>query len=614
MALLLSLTQAITDKAVRRLAGDRYYQRGLDYFRNGHVSTLEVWGTTIHAEVSGTEDYAVELTADGKNLDYDCDCPLGCEGEFCKHCVAAALAWLDTQRETDADERASDRVSKASKAESKAAAKAVTVEDAARVLQSEDKEALVALILEWADHNEELRGKLLQRAARALGPNAAIRETARALEKAIRAPRYVSYREAGAYAGAVDSAIDSVEMLLQSGQAEAVIELCEKALQWLAAAIGNVDDSDGQGTELSGRLQHIHLRACEEARPDPVELARRLFRLELESEYGEFGNSSETYAAVLGAQGLLTFRELAQIVWERVPARTPSETPLKEIDYYSITSIMVSLARQSGDVEQLVSVLERDLSNAYRYLRIAEAYRDAGNADKSLAWAEDGLAAFPANPDTRLRLFLAEEYQRRDRHQDALRLLWLEFRARPALDTYKLLEEFARRDDDWDEWRKRALQHIRGALAERPKSISPAASGSSSAAVLVSRWRDRKKDRSLLVEIFLYERDAQEAWREASGGGCSDTLWLLLAEEREKTHPDEAVPVYMRLAESNIANAHGHRYDDAVDLLQKAAQSMCSQGRSQEFHRQIESLRLKYKAKRNFQKLVEERRTTLYLA
>jgi uncharacterized Zn finger protein len=28
-------------------------------------------------------------------LVFSCDCPLGLDGEFCKHCVAAGLAWLE---------------------------------------------------------------------------------------------------------------------------------------------------------------------------------------------------------------------------------------------------------------------------------------------------------------------------------------------------------------------------------------------------------------------------------------------------------------------------------------------------------------------------------------
>ena len=44
------------------------------------------------ARVGGTRLYRVELWAEQGDLGYDCSCPLGEEGAFCKHCVAAGLA------------------------------------------------------------------------------------------------------------------------------------------------------------------------------------------------------------------------------------------------------------------------------------------------------------------------------------------------------------------------------------------------------------------------------------------------------------------------------------------------------------------------------------------
>ena len=37
-------------------------------------------------------------------------------------------------------------------------------------------------------------------------------------------------------------------------------------------------------------------------------------------------------------------------------------------------------------------------------------------------------------------------------------------------------------------------------------------------------------DHSQLVEIFLWEENYEEAWQEASAGGCSEYLWLQLAD------------------------------------------------------------------------------------
>ena len=98
------------------------------------------------------------------------------------------------------------------------------------------------------------------------------------------------------------------------------------------------------------------------------------------------------------------------------------------------------------------------------------------------------------------------------------------------------------------------------------------------------------------------------------GGGCSDSLWLRLAAAREKEHPEDAAPIYLKQAEIAIAATRNGRYEDSVGLLVKAAAVMRRMNRSAEFVQRLDALRVKYKIKRNFIKLVEQKRKALYLS
>ena len=100
---------------------------------------------------------------------------------------------------------------------------------------------------------------------------------------------------------------------------------------------------------------------------------------------------------------------------------------------------MEALAKQSGDPEALVEIKRRDLSHAYSFLQIAEIYREAGQHDKALDWAEQGLKSF-SQRDSRLVEFLAHEYHRRAQHDDAMKLIWQEFVESPFLKNYQELE------------------------------------------------------------------------------------------------------------------------------------------------------------------------------
>ena len=582
----------MNDAVLRRLAGDRSYQRGQEYCAHGHVDSIESEAGVIRAVVRGNYDYTVTLSADEGILDYSCDCPQAADGSFCKHCVAAALAWLNR-----------DTSSKKGKAGKKA--KAPTLADAAKILQAEDKETLVRMVIDWASKDAWLRERLLQHAARRSGPESGVAAASRAFDRAVRFHGFIHYREASGWARGVNEAIGDIWQLLEDGQAAAVIELCESALEKLVAAAGAIDDSDGHLSELRDRLQDLHFRACQEARPDPVALARRLLHWELHSELDVFFGAAENYSKILGAKGLKEYRRLAEAEWAKVPAQTADGERSEWSKHFRITHVMESLARASGDIEELVAVMSRDLSHAYDYLQIAEVYREARQNDQALLWAEKGLKAFPERTDGRLREFAAEEYHRRRRHEDAMKLMWAEFSERPYLGAYKALERHAKKARSWPDWRDRALAEIRGSIAKAKEESRGRAR---------HRWVEPQDDHSRLVEIFLYERDTEAAWREAQEGGCSDGFWLQLAAAREKDHPADAAPIYLKQAEAAVTETRNGRYDDSVDLLVKAAAVMKRMGRDAEFVRHLEALRVKYKLKRNFIKLLEQERKSLYLA
>src|SRR5690606_33231883 len=110
---------------------------------------------------------------------------------------------------------------------------------------------------------------------------------------------------------------------------------------------------------------------------------------------------------------------------------------------FRLTNIMEALARTTGDLDAVVAIKAKNLSHAYAFLQIAELYGDARRHDDALAWAERGLKAFPKNTDSRLLEFLATEYHRRGRHDEAIALGWRQFDERPSLETYRVLKSHA---------------------------------------------------------------------------------------------------------------------------------------------------------------------------
>jgi uncharacterized Zn finger protein len=96
-----TLTELVTRETLRRLTGQRSFERGEEYAEFGAVGSLQWDDKAIRAGVQGTERYRVRLEVAGGKLAGSCTCPVGRDGLFCKHCVAVGVAWLSRSPERD---------------------------------------------------------------------------------------------------------------------------------------------------------------------------------------------------------------------------------------------------------------------------------------------------------------------------------------------------------------------------------------------------------------------------------------------------------------------------------------------------------------------------------
>ena len=78
----------------------RIWQRGVDYYADGRVLSIQYGDDRVTAEVVGNEIYTVSVTLNRERsgiIDYFCDCPYGENGTPCKHLAALLCALQDDQ-------------------------------------------------------------------------------------------------------------------------------------------------------------------------------------------------------------------------------------------------------------------------------------------------------------------------------------------------------------------------------------------------------------------------------------------------------------------------------------------------------------------------------------
>jgi len=581
------LAEILTLVEVQAQTDTGTFARGMAYFHEGVVSRLEEREGAIRASVRGTHRYRVELTVAGDGeLAYACNCPVGDQGIFCKHAVAVALAWLENTGEEvfHAEETTREKPRKKRK----------TYEEVIReYVATLDKDALQELLLEAVELDRTLRDKLLFAARSAQASDLPSMRTA--VRQVTRISRPLDWTEAGDYGDSLMSLAETLRQRLAGPHAAQVVELTELAIAGAETSLEQIDDSGGGVMPGILELASVHLDACQQTRPDPVQLAERLFRLQVEGQWDTFHDVLPAYTEPLGKSGLRRYRELVSEAWEALAPLAPGKESRQSFEprRLNLEHAMQSLAELDGDIDALIRILSRDLSSPYRFLQVAELCVKHGRPDDGLAWAERGLRESGSNVDARLLDFCIDAYLRRGEFDQAATFAWRRFEMHPTAGTFPALMKVATAIGRHDETRERALKLLWALIKEEESSKKS------------KRYAWQTPTRTELVKLFLSEERNDVAWDAFIGGPVATQLWPQMAAVRARTHPHDAIALYHRLLPVAVGNGSGSaRYDEAFEIV-RAIESLRSKlGERAEFTRDLEEIRATYRAKRNFIKLL----------
>lgn len=456
-------------------------------------------------------------------------------------------------------------------------------------LQKQTKVQLIELIEAQCEIDGDFLNHLQLHAA-AAKPVQNMEEIKKSIRNAFWIEDFIDWRGASSFASNIDPVIETLNDLLKKGEAECVIELVEEAFECWAEAANNIHD-DGEMGMISDELHELHLRACRKAKPDPEVLAENLFCTAFRSEWNIFSSAYSTYARIWGKSGSQRYRELVEEKWKKLPRPKPGKDDPKRYENRSgwLDGLMIEFAQEEDDFDREIDIRKRDLSNAWNFSQIAKRFEEVGRIDEALEWIENGVHYFPDS--TNLRRTCAELYWKTKRPNDALLVWWNLFETSRTLEAYKTLVSHAGKIKKRTEWQSKALDSIRANIA--------AAQGKKQ-----QYWNC--VDHSLLVEIFLWEGDPEQAWIEANAGGCSIDLWLKLCKKREADRPSEVYPVYMKLAEKFVMRKKNDAYHEAVRRIQNARQLAGRCDQSGAFDVMLGKIKMMHKPKRNFMKFLAE--------
>jgi len=556
-----------TESHVRELAGERSFERGKSYYRQGAILEPVRLGMELRADCQGSEyaPYQLSVTlAEGGIGEASCTCPYDWGG-LCKHPVALLLTYVHTPE--------AFRV----------------IPPMKQMLAERGKEELLAIIDEMIKREPELISVIELSAATQSAKSVDVEtyrrqvrralrhDSPRAIEKELRALRDAAARLAKAgdwlNAGAVYHVLlvetvhhygEEIQMMDEDGDIAIIMDEFAQGLgqclkesnadsqtrrAWLEALLeAELADIELGGIDLAPSARDAVL---EHATDEEWEWIEKRVRAEIAKSHdwarevlvrflaeGQERHGQENAAAAL-------IREMG----------TPQQRAFLLVDEGK-TDEAVALARKH--FTQLPGLMEQ----------FADALVEAGAKDDALALMTE--QAGKKNAYWNYIEWLVKHHRKHGDPQQALKWQQKVFAQHPSPEAFKVLREVSSKLGQWEQVRKSALDVL-----------------------------ERQKNFGLLIEIALDESDVPRAlellprMKSGWGWGWQDYRWKV-AEAAEKNHPPAAIALYKEIAEQAIERKNRSAYQEAIEYLKRVKKLYQRLKAQSDWDGYIQSLRTKY--------------------
>jgi uncharacterized Zn finger protein len=533
----------LSERDLEAATDPRRFDHGLEYVR--YVHGLRIQGHTARATIQARRVYQVELTWAKDGVVGWCSCPDSAAGYFCKHAVAVGRAAIDAQRGPAPTEALDEFVAGLS------------------------HDALVDLVLQLVDRDQEARNVVMARAA-AAGQADALdpKDLVSMINEAMSAGGFVDYRRSFDYARDVEAALDQLEELLELGAADAVAPALLRATTRMRKVLQSVDDSAGVVSGAGQRAAELYARACREGHPDPAAVARWLVKFRRDSP-GWPHLTLQDFVAAFDAKALAAYRR-GVAAWS---AAVPVDA---QWGRFEVDRARLELLDHDGDLDAAIHLLSEDPERT-AYGDIVERLSTADRDTDAVAWLDRAVAAgrVSGRPGAARNDYwiaprrAAELYLRADRPADAVAVMRSGFSSSPGLASWRDLLEVGRAVDaesDQRTWGSAEAERLAG---------QPYGNG------------------AYIIEIALAEDRLDDAWTAAERFGAGHS-WEALVKASTKRRPADAARLYIPKIEELLRFPDTRKYGPAAGMLAEMRKLLVAAGEREEFADYVAGVRERF--------------------
>ena len=603
--------RALGDESLRRASSETIFPRGRVYAASDAVSVMSedpMPEPALRAQVFGTKPYTTEVWIENDDVAGSCDCPNAADGWFCKHQVAVAIVWRSrlTGSELVIDEEASKKVRASAKRAQTVKDKRTALDD---FLRGQDPSALVEKLMDLADRDRDIARELQhwRKATEAADQPAELKPLiTKLLSPGGRG--FIAWNETLGYVRRAESVLPLLRRAI-ARDAEASVTLCLHALRRTWSILEDADDSDGNIGDLCQAIGAEWVRSLQAAGPQPAKFGETYLQVQIDDPFGSF--DADAAEAAIGEAAMTRYRQSIADRWrkakdavlaakaERIAKADTLKRGLQfgsvtsdlDVDLWNIERLHLDQLESAGRIDEALTVLGEDLSDADAYDTIVRFLEKHGRFREAHMRAEQGIKTFP--DDWRLQENVLRCYERDGWTAEAFALRRRQFEESPDAGNYHLvLKAGQAAGQDAAALRQKLIDFV---IAREAAPQPGTSRGMRFGSVAMASAADAK-DVSLRAEILCSEG----SWVEACAlvqppAYCDDRVQGRIAKHLPAEHNEQALSLFMRIFDRAMQRA-GSPYDDELALVSEIGARMDPVGRTA----WLEQLRAKYKAKRNF--------------
>jgi uncharacterized Zn finger protein len=622
------LLKKVTWERLEEWAGSRSMQRGERYQRGGRVNNVRLTPQgAILANVKGSKPYVTLVTVKssgrGVAIESECSCPMG---RNCKHSVAAILAFtvaikenkplpmtskadpdlehlkkpksidLDDDEYDDDDYENNeydddDEEGKKPMKQTRSTKKTTAESDLSSFLHGKSKKELEELVLNLSKSKSNVRGDLLDQARLASGDvKRIVASLRRDIANITSEPSWHSHWSDEGELADFSRVEKNMKALLSQQHYEAVIQVADELLKAGTEYVEMCNDDGDSASQISDCLD-IGFKAVSKINWKPAKKLLWAIEADLNDQY-ELCNGSEIVIKEISDRE--AWSEVADTLFDKLH-KMPRSTKVDEFDRNykrdSLTNQILNALQAAGRTNEILPLCEKEARITGSWQRYVEQLIVAKKKTEARKAAEDGIkhlgSKWPGITDS-LRETIAKLAEQDGDFSVLLTLRQNEFYESANVSTFKELLRAASKSKQGPEIRAWAMHFLEtGKLGSFVPERGIAPRGD-------LRYQNYPSY-AVLINIAIDEKEPAEVLRWYELAIKNKTMFGIyensVAQAIEKTNPDRALVIWLRMADYQIKLTNPNAYETAVGYLKHAKNIMIRTGKSKEWDSYLANLR-----------------------